>query len=303
MNRVATISMQQTLVDAMQRTQRQLANSEAQLSSGKKAQSLSDLGINLVPALSARSLLAQQDAYTGVTKQLDTTLSLYNANISSLDAVGGSLQQSIVNALGQGNSAGLQSAIDHAFTDVRSALNAQIIGVPLFGGGQSGDPFTPQTLADTIGMTPEQAFANGNVKASARVADNTNLTYGVTASDLGRGLLTAFQTLASVGPIESTPTAAQTAALQAAASQIKTALIDIRGINASNGHNQAQVTALATRAQERSTTLQALISDNEDADLSQVATQISQQQTLLQASYSVFSRISQLNLLSFLPAG
>ena len=303
MNRIATSTLQQTMVAAMQRAQQQLAASETELATGRKAQDLAGLGTAAVPALSAHNMLAQQNAYAAVTTGLGTTLALHDANITSLDTLGSSLQQSLLTAVGTGDTAGLQDTIASAFGSMRNTLNVSVAGVPLFGGGQTSQPFIPQTLADAASTPASAAFANGDVIASARVADHTDLHYGVTASQLGSGLYAAFQTLAAAGPIGASPTVAQTASLKTAMDQIGTALTAVRTINAANGRNQAQVTSLTTRAQDRSTLLQGVISTNEEVDLSQVATQVAQQQTQLQASYSLFSKISGLSLLSYLPAG
>jgi flagellar hook-associated protein 3 FlgL len=54
------------------------------------------------------------------------------------------------------------------------------------------------------------------------------------------------------------------------------------------------------RAGDRSTLLQGIIQDNEDADLGQVAIDLAQQKTMLQASYSVFAQLSGLSLSSYL---
>ena len=46
--------------------------------------------------------------------------------------------------------------------------------------------------------------------------------------------------------------------------------------------------------------LEGVIETNEDADLGQVALDLAQQKTMLQASYSVFSQLSDLSLVSYI---
>ena len=301
MNRVASVSLQHSMADAIQRSQQKLAASELQLATGKKSPDLAGLGATLVPDLSAHSLAAQQKAYVTVTKGLATTLALYDANISNVDTVGSSLLATLTDAVGSKGGAGLGDAISSAFANFRTSLNASDGGTALFAGSQTDvQPFKPQTLTDTIGAIPATAFANDNVHASARVANNLDLKFGVTASELGTGMLAAFRTLAEAGTFGAVPTAAQAAALTTAIAQLSSALDGVRGLNAENGNRQAQVDTLATRAQDRLTLLAGVITDTEDADLGQVAIDLAQQKMVLQASYSVFSQLSGLSLISYL---
>lgn len=300
MNRVATIPLQRTMSDAIARTQSKLAVTQSQLSTGVKAQNFAALGTEAVRNVSARSLLANQEAYAKVANRLGTTLAMYDANISSIDTVAADLRLDVMNAIGTGKGAGLQEAIEAAFDQFGSALNASQGGVPLFGGAQTGQPFKPETLADTIGLDPAQAFANDDVRATARVGDNLDVEFGVTASELGTDMLAAFRTLAEAGNFGETPTAAQVETLRTALGQIDMALSGVRAVNAGNGRRQAQVETLSVRADERSLILSGIISRNEDADLGQVAIDLAQQKAMLQASYSVFAQLSELSLINFL---
>lgn len=300
MIRVATIPLQRTLSGAIQSAQKKLADTQEQLTTGKKANDLAALGTEAGRTLSARSLRSAQEAQSASAGQLTTTLSLYDANIQSIDDSSTDLRQKIMTAIGTGEGQGLAGAITGAFAQFRAALNASDGSGPLFGGAQTGSPFTLNTLADTVGATPATAFTNDGVRASARLAEGIDVTYGVGASELGTGMLAAFRTLAEAGPIGDKPTDAQITALKTAMGQIDTALPNVRAINAENGRKQAQTETLGTRADDRANLLSELISDNEDADYGEIAMQLSQSQTILQASYSVFSRLSQLSLTQYL---
>ncbi|MFV0623244.1 flagellin [Sphingomonas sp. ac-8] len=300
MTRIATIPLQRTMAGAIQQAQQKLAVSQTQLATGKKAPNFAALGTQAVRNLSAHSLVAREKAHSDVAAQVGTTLSLYDSNISGLDTLGTDLRQSILSAVGTGNSPGLQDAINVAFDQFRAILNASSGGAPLFAGSQSTPPFTPETLADTAGLEPEAAFTNDGVRASARVGDNIDVEYGVTASALGTDMLAAFRTLAEMGAVGDTPTAEQTQALRTALGQIDGAMGGIRNINAENGRKQTQLETLGTRADQRGLVYQDIISRNEDADLGQVAIDLAQQKAVLEASYSVFGQLSGLSLVNYL---
>lgn len=301
MARVATIPLQRTMSSAIARAQEKLAISQTQLTTTKKAPDFAALGTETVRNLSAHSLLARQEAQSAVSKRVGTTLSLYQGQIEGVqDSVEG-LKQQITTTIGTGQSSGLQEAVNAAFSQLRAALNASEGGTPLFGGSQTNrPPFIPSTLADAATITADDAFKDDDVKSTARVADGVDVTYGISASALGKKLYEAFRTLAQAGDITDKPTAAQMDALKVVVGQIDTGLGDLRAVNAENGRKQNQVETLAKRGDERSLLLNGVIETNEDADLGQVAVDIAQQETVLKASYSVFSQLSELSLVNFI---
>lgn len=299
MTRIATIPQQRLTADAIQRNQERLAVTQAQLASGRKANDLAALGTDAVRTLTTHSMLARSEAQSGVARQLGTTLALYDTAISGVDTLGTNLQQSLLTAQGTGETASLQDTIESAFSQFSALLNADEGGVPLFGGGQSTAPFAPATLAE-LSPTPASDFSDGTVHASARVADNLDMTYGITAREVGGGLAQVFRTLADAGPFTGALTPAQHSALKAAGTALDDAMTGVRALNAENGHRQAKAETLATRADERANLFKGIISANEDADLGQIAMDLSQQKTMLQASYSVFSQLSSLSLVDYL---
>jgi flagellar hook-associated protein 3 FlgL len=301
MTRIATIPLQQAQAAGIARATGKLNDVITKLSSGKKAPDLAGLGSDAVRSLSTRNMLARQEAQGKAASQLGTTLSLYATNIGAIDESVTSLRTALLTAAGTGDGTGVQGAIAGAFQQVRNALNASDGEVALFAGSQTqGTPFKPVTLADTVGATTATAFADDGVRASARVGDAIDVTYGVSARELGGDLLQAFRTLAEAGDIGSTPTAAQQAAMQSAAEQIQKALSGVRSIDGENGRKQALLESLGTRAAERSTLLKGVIADAEDADYAQLSTELDQQQQVLKASYSVFSQVSKLSLTDYI---
>lgn len=301
MTRIATIPMQRNLFEAISRAQGKLADSQLQLATNRKVKDYAGLGSEGIRNLSAHQMVAREKAHGAVTNRLQTTLAIYDSSISGIEDAADSLRTSILKAIGTGDSAGLQGAIEEAFQRFRTSLNADEGGVPLFGGAQTdGAPFQPSTLVETATVPVAAAFRNDDVKATARVADGLSITYGVTASEVGIAFYEAFSAVAQQGPIGNKPTAAQMAALNEAVGKLDDGLRTVRTVNAENGRRRAQVETLATRSEERGLLWKELISRNEDADMAQVAADISQRQTVLEASYSVFAKLSGLSLTRYL---
>jgi flagellar hook-associated protein 3 FlgL len=301
MNRVATIPIQRNLSSAIQRSQQKLVDTQLQLATGKKVRDYAALGTETVRQLSARGLLAKHEAQSNVAKTVGTTLALYDVNMTAVDTAASELKTSILTAVGTGQSSGLQEAIEQAFHQYRSSLNASEGGLPLFAGSRTDAlPFKAVTLAETATMTVDEAFSNDSIRPAAHVGDGLDIQYGAGADEIGTNLFLAFQKLAQAGTFGEKPTAAQTAMLTEAIKLFDDGLLDLRTANAENGRKHAQIEALGVRAEDRTVLLKDLIAENEDADLAQVATDLAQQQTTLRASFSVFSQLSTLSLTDYL---
>ena len=301
MNRVATIPLQRTMSDAIQRAQQKLAVTQEALSTGRKAPDYASLGTEAVRTISAHSMLAKQDAQAVVSKHVNTTLAIYDTHVTGLDNAIIELRTKMVTAIGTDDSAGLQETIKGAFEQFRNSLNTKEGGIALFAGSLTDvRPFVPETLEDAASIPVEDAFQNDDVRASAYLAEGTSVTYGLTASEIGAGIYEAFRTLAGTDPIGERLTDAQRTALQEAVAQLDAGSVGLREVNAENGRRQVRVESLGQFAERRALVLKEIISNNEDADMGQVAVDLARQRATLEASYSVFAKLSQLNLSKYL---
>jgi flagellar hook-associated protein 3 FlgL len=301
MNRVATLPLQQSVGASMQRAQARLADIQAQLASGRKAQDFAALGRDGGRLLSAHSLTAREEAYGAVAKQLSSTLTIYDASLNNISDSSESLRQSILAAVGTGQTLGLQATIESAFSQFRQNINVTERGVPIFGGGKLDElPFSADKLSDLVGTAETDVFVNDDTRLTATVGQNTKLEYGVLADEVGSNLYQAFKVLAEAGEIGENPTPAQAAALEEAMTYLDKGTKDTRLANAANGRRQQQIETIEKRSTDRVNYLSDIISKHEDADLAQIAIDLAQQQTALQASYSVYGQLKSLSLLNYL---
>jgi flagellar hook-associated protein 3 FlgL len=301
MIRIATATQQNIIGAAMNRTRQGVAEANLQLNTTKKVQDYASLGANVGRVLSASSMLAQQQAQGTVAKRVDTTLGFYKVSLSTIDDSVSDLKTKLLKAIGTGDSPDLDSAIEQAFTDFRDSLNANEAGVPIFAGSQTdSQPFKPGQLSDMVGLTPPSAaFGNDDVRTSARLSDNVDTQYGIGASDIGTGLVQAFSTLAGLAPFGDKLTDAQMDGLKTAMGQIDQGLTDLRSVDARNGDMMNKVEAFGDRADERSKLLTSVIGDAEDADMDQVAYDLSNRTATLNASYAAFQKLNDMSLLKY----
>lgn len=301
MNRVATGPVQYSMKTAMQTAQQKLANSLHQLETQKKATDYAGIGIDTSRLLSARSLLARQEAHKTVASHVSTTLEYYDTSLNAIDTQTEDLRKALLEVIGTGDGPGLQANIESNFDSLRATLNTASAGKTIFSGSQTDTrPFVPQELSDMIGLDSADAFINDQVNGSAQLADGVNVKFGIVASDVAGNLVKAYRTLAEAGPFGDKPTAVQMDAMKQAISELEIGLKDVRSLNANNGAMQNQVETLGLRADERALMLEKVIGDAEDADLGQVALDIENNKTILSASYSVFAQISELSLANYL---
>ncbi|WP_426266535.1 flagellin [Sphingomonas sp. LHG3443-2] len=300
-NRVATVPMQRSLFESISVSQRKLGEVQQQMATGKKAPDFASLGIETMRNLSARTLLVRQEAHAAVGARIGTTLSIMDSQMGGIEESLSKLRDGLLSAVGTGRADGLQEVVEEAFQRFRTGLNSDEAGQFLFAGSQTATaPFAPASLAACAGVPTASAFRNDGVTAEARVADGLDVTYGTTASAIGSELFGAFRTLAEAGTIGATPTPAQMTSINEAIGQLNDGLMTLRAAHAENGRRQAQVESLAERASERTLILEKMVSRNEDADLAEVASQLVQRQTTLEASYTLFSRLSNLSLINFM---
>jgi flagellar hook-associated protein 3 FlgL len=300
-NRVASVPMQRSLFESISVSQRKLAEVQQQMATGKKASDFASLGIETMRNLSARTLLARQEAHAAVGTRIGTTLALMDSQMAGIEESMNKLRDGLLSAIGTNRADGLQEVAEEAFQRFRTGLNSDEAGQFLFAGSQTATaPFAPDTLAATAGMPTASAFRNDGVAAEARVSDGLDVTYGTTASAIGSQLFEAFRTLAEAGPIGAVPTPAQITAMNQAVGQLNEGMKTLRAAHAENGRRQAQVESLADRAAERTLILERLVAKNEDADMAEVASQLVQRQTSLEASYTLFGRLANLSLVNFL---
>lgn len=301
MTRVATGPMQYTMKTSMQTTQQRLANSLHQLETKKKATDYAGIGIDTSRLLSAKAVLAREEAHKTVASHVSTTLEYYDTSLTAIDKQTESLRKALLEVIGTGNGPGIQSDIDGAFASLRATLNTSSAGNAIFGGTKTDSrPFVPQTLGEMVGLDPAAAFANDQVKNSAQLADGVNVEFGIVASDVAGNLVKAYRTLAEAGPFGDKPSAAQLDAMKQAINELEVGLKDVRGLNANNGAKQNQVDTLGVRAGERAVMLETVIGNAEDADMGQVALDISNHETVLASSYAVFAQISAMSLANYL---
>jgi flagellar hook-associated protein 3 FlgL len=307
MTRVSSNSIQQSTIESISRAQEKMGTLQLQLATGKKASTYRDLGADTTKVLTARTALDRTQAFQGASKQLTNTLNLYDIKFGQLNTLSDNLKAEL-SQKSDGSSASLVSAVEQAFAEFRGILNSDDAGFAMFAAPKGeGEAFKLTTLTDAallVGETDSQAddraFGTSTGKNSTLVAEGVSMAYGADARTTGSQMLAAFRTLANEWPLSSPLTSAQSSAIDTAITQINQAQLGINGLTAENGANLKRLEDIDDLANRRTETLNQIVSSYEDANIPEVASKISQQKSLLESSYALFSQLSGLSLVNYL---
>lgn len=307
MTRVASFAINQSLVDGALARQVSVVNGQQQVSSGKKADTYAGYSLDVSALVSAQSYKARASAYVTTNTELSGRLDQTDAFLSQAITAAQNFRDSIFSAVGIQDATALRANSNAEFQSFSSALNGQYDGQYLFTGARTNNkPVTVSTL-DQLAALPQttDAFANDSVKATARVADNTDLTYGVLASDVGLQITQVFRDIAAYdksanGPLNGKLNDAQLAFLQSKISQLDTAIQGAREQQQVNGINQKQVDDFKVQQSNQVDSATKLIGDIQDVDLASAISKLQLDQTALNASYQVLAQVSQLSLTKYL---
>jgi flagellar hook-associated protein 3 FlgL len=237
-------------------------------------------------------------------------VSLQDTQLTTLSGLASQLQQAISNSVANNDASDLMTQAQSIFSQASSILNSKDAnGNYIFGGGNTTTaPVSVSSLSGLAALpSVASAFTNGTFKTSVQVADGQAVTYGITASDVGTGLMQELQSLAQfdAGPNGNLNNAnslssAQNTYLTGAISTANTATDGLNSATAANGYVANQLTDAQTQQTSMDTLYKGFASNIQDTNMAQAATQLSLNQTQLQAALQVTAGLHQLSLLNYL---
>lgn len=300
--RVGTFGFQKQLAAGMVKTQDKAALSQLQLATGKKYQSYAEMNGELRPTLSARSVIANEKAHGAVAGRVGQVLERYADGLSGLHGKLTELRDLIGGGIANGEIYGLRDELEATFSVLAQTTNVAQGGEYLMA-GTSVDvrPFTPRSLAELTALpSTDDAFAPTGALQSARVAEGTDMVYGLRARDVGKPVADMLVAIDDLGQINGRLTEAQRTQLTTIFNQLKGLSDGIAERQAANGHRQEQIETYTERSVERGNQLQKFVVENEDVDLTEVISRLANEKLALEASYKAFSMFSELSLTNYL---
>lgn len=302
LERVGTSAFQRTLSGAMKQAQANLADTQLKLATGKKATIYRDMGSAALSTLSARSMMTREQSYSTTGTNVKEQLTFYDQSLTQLSSSALDLYNQIGEIVATGEARGFSTNLDAAFSSLKQTMNTNEGGQYLYGGGNNSSPPFTATAVDDLSTLPAvtDAFQDAGLKVQARVSDQTDMVYGIGAKDAGLDVANILKRLNDMGPIDGKLTDAQMTTLGGIYGDLKTAMDKVTDVQAGNGTRLQQIDVYINGATTRHDQLQSFVSDQEDVDVATVATQLSNDQLALQASYQAFSQVQGMSLVNYL---
>jgi len=314
MTRIADLSQNKIVTSLILDTQNRLADKQAQISSNQKSQDYAGISSDSMQLVSLETSERRMEQYLTDNVYVDLRL---NGTLNSID----SLKHSITDIRGILRSlmvdGKLAAGVDKdTISDVKTQeiedfLNTTINGRYLFSGSktntrpvETGNMTTAPAYDATFNTKAESSFyyKGDDTIIKARIDEGVVMEYGVTAADSGfEKLIRSIRILRSTNITGDPPNDAD---------YMKKVEHSLNLLNQADSEIQALEMNIGTRIQQLETTnknitisqnfARGLIADIEGVDTFQAVAELTQDQTMLEASYSTMVRLSNLTLTKFL---
>ncbi len=307
MDAVSTASLYQSALLNIMNAQSNEATAAEQASTQKVATDIQGYGASAATLTASNTVQSRITGYLTNGQAVAGKLAIQDSALTSLSDTAQTATKAISSAIGNNDATGLMTTLANVFGQAKSALNTQYDGQYVFAGGQVNTaPFSGASLSSLPATPLAGQFQNDQNAATNRLDDNTVVTTGFLASNVGQPLMQALSDLQAYaagpsGPLSGTLTSKQNSDLQGILSEFSSALTSTNAVVAQNGTLQNQVDNVQTTLTDQQTALTGVISNITDVNLAQVATNLTLAQTALEASAKVFTSLqsdSLLNLLS-----
>jgi flagellar hook-associated protein 3 FlgL len=311
-DRVATSAQTAFFLSQIQNAGSALDKTQEQIASGKNANTYAGFGDKTQVLTATIAANARNTAYTNATKFAVTQTDLQDTQLTSLSSLAATLKKAVSDAVANNDGSTLMAQAQSIFDQASAILNSKDAnGDYIYSGGKTDvAPVTVGSLAALQALpSVAGAFANGNLTKSVQVGDGVSVSYGITASDVGAGLMQALQDIANfdAGPTgnfsaSTNLTGPQNTFLTNTIAQVTTLDTNLNAATAANGYVSNRLTDAQTQQTSMNTLYKGFVSDIQDTDMAKAATQLSLNQTQLQAALQVTAGLHQLSLLNYLPA-
>ncbi|ORJ63493.1 flagellar hook-associated protein FlgL [Geothermobacter hydrogeniphilus] len=301
-----------TLLAHLNRINRTLEDLRVQSATGKKINKPSDDPSAIRPMLNARTQIKSSDRFI---RTMDSGLDQINSmdgHLSHMNDVLVRLKEisiaSINDSLDSQNRLTYAEEVKQLRQEMYDSANAQLDGKYLFSGFQvHTKPFVDNPAYDPV-LDPRPVLYNGDSgEFNLEIGPSEKAKINLTGNELlmgdadfdgvtDPGAVDIFAVMASV---EQALRNNDPAAVSGQLDNIETGLEQIRSNQSLMGNAGRRLETAKDRMEQTNIQMQTILSRYEDADLVETITNMTQQETALQAALSVTGRLSQLSILNY----
>jgi flagellar hook-associated protein 3 FlgL len=307
-DRVATNSQSQFLLNQIQQAELALDKTQTQVTSGKVSTTYAGIGDKTAMLEVARSASNRADAYQSATTLALNQADLQDSQMSSLSDLANQLRQAITTSVGNNDGSTLMTTVQGIFDQVSQILNSKDAnGNYLYGGDKNGQPpLTVSSLSDLASLSSaSDAFQNGTLANSVMVGDGQSIQVGMLGSNIASNLMQTFKEIADFaagpdGTFTDSLTATQSSFLTGEIVSATNAATQVNNAAAANGNIYSQLKDASANQKTMSNLFQGFVSNIEDVDMPTAITQLNQNQVALQAALQVTAQLNNVSLLNYL---
>lgn len=300
LERVSTYGTQQAVVRDFTSGQLRLANLQNQISSGYKASTYDELDgqVEQLSSLNDRIQSAKnyQESNTLILSRLKTTSKALDQTISIADNIKNLI---VLRRSPNGDSLAFSQQMESLKKQLAATLNTNTEGRFIFGGTRTDTPPVTDPIPPTRETgTPDAGYYQGSAAdVTARIDDGNEVTYNVRADDEGFQKLFAgiFEGLSG-----DSGSSGSDATLAHAYDLVQSGISRLTQVQATVNANVINVQQVNQKHAALETYYKGVAEEISKTDVLAASTQVSIEQGVLQATFQIFSRISNLRLSDFL---
>lgn len=290
--RVTNGSIQANSLSSIRTTSSNLANLQAQLSSGKRIQQPSDDPTGAVQAMKLRGSISRNEQYGVNADDAKSWLSAGDSAFNQMIDIVQQARTTVVKGLNSGASdatanEALAQQIDGLRTSLLSQANAQYNGRPLFGGTTAGG-----SAYDTSGNYV------GDTGAVSRIvgADNVVSVSSTGPAVFGSGSTDIFATLSDIA----TKLRTNPSSLSGSLGDLDAAISRMSAAQSTAAAQYQQVDRAQTAQVVNGTAMTTQLGNIEQVDLAEMAIKVSTANVAYQAALQTTASVRQVSLMDFL---
>jgi flagellar hook-associated protein 3 FlgL len=307
MTRISTLNSYESALADLMRAQQQQYEANKQVSTQKVATDSKGYGRTSETLTAFRSSQSRLEGFMATSQSLALRLETQNLALERAGDAANGARQAVAEAIAAGRSEALMTEISGRFMEAAEALNTRHQGRYIFAGSLVDDPpFQAANLSDLTGPPAvADLFVNDTQKTQTRLDENSSMTTGFLASELGEPLMQAFRDLQELhtgpdGPLSGPITPAQRTQLDAILQALDDAHEGLLDETARNGSLQKRVEDTMKSQEGQADTLEIMIGERTDVDMAEAITRLQQAQVAVQASAQVIAQLRNVSLLDYL---
>jgi flagellar hook-associated protein 3 FlgL len=310
-DRVATAQQSAYFLTQINQAGVKLDDINRQIASGVVADTYAGFGDQAQVLQATISAHGRNEAYARATTLASTQTDLQDTQLTALSDLAARLKKAVADTVANNDPRVLMAQVDSIFSQATTILNSKDAnGDYIYSGGRTDTaPVSISTLSQLVALpSAAAAFTNGTDKKSVQVGDGQSVTFGVTASDVGTTLMQALKDIATFDALpggnfdgSTNLSGAQASFLTGQIAATDTVAQGLVAITARNGNVFKQLESVQEQQSSMETLYAGFIDKIQNTNLAEAATQLSLNQTALQAALQVTSTLNQLSLLNYLP--